>query len=148
MDYIHNHAASTHWLLTQQCIQLGEVAKLIDLLHAVQGQYRKAFEVKTAADAMYYNELSTTQAAYEADMKMKQTKLLAKQHTELEVLLQRASRGRDELELRRLDEADRRRNKFKKIMQVGTFKGYKTVRTALPALHMWSPGGACGEVGL
>eukprot|EP00877_Chromochloris_zofingiensis_P002483 jgi/Chrzof1/12235/Cz06g26160.t1 len=82
-----------------------------------QGQYRKAFEVKTAADAMYYNELSTTQAAYEADMKMKQTKLLAKQHTELEVLLQRASRGRDELELRRLDEADRRRNKFKKIMQ-------------------------------
>lgn len=38
---------------------------------------------------------------------------------ELEVLLQRASRGRNELELRRLDEANQRHNRFRCMVQVG-----------------------------
>lgn len=37
---------------------------------------------------------------------------------ELEVLLQRAARGRDELELRRLDEAEKRGNRFRCVVQV------------------------------
>jgi hypothetical protein len=34
------------------------------------------------------------------------------------VLLQRAARGRDELELRRLDEAEKRGNRFRCMVQV------------------------------
>lgn len=37
---------------------------------------------------------------------------------ELEALLQRAARGRDELELRRLDEAEKRGNRFRCVVQV------------------------------
>jgi hypothetical protein len=37
---------------------------------------------------------------------------------ELDVLLQRAARGRDELELRRLDEAEKRGNRFRCMVQV------------------------------
>jgi hypothetical protein len=38
----------------------------------------------------------------------------------LDVLLQRAARGRDELELRRLDEAGKRGNRFRCMVQVRT----------------------------
>ncbi|KAF6250675.1 hypothetical protein COO60DRAFT_760242 [Scenedesmus sp. NREL 46B-D3] len=82
-----------------------------------QGQYRKAHELKVAADAMYLEELASTQAAWDSEVALRKTRLLAKQQGELDVLLQRGSRGRDELELRRLDEADKRGNRFRCMVQ-------------------------------
>ena len=52
------------------------------LLVVLQGQYRKAHEVKVAADAMYYAEMGTTLAAYEAEVQMRKTHILTKQQGE------------------------------------------------------------------
>ncbi|WIA37309.1 hypothetical protein OEZ86_014245 [Tetradesmus obliquus] len=82
-----------------------------------QGQYRKAHELKVAADAMYHEELASTQAAWDSEVALRKTRLQAKQQGELDVLLQRAARGRDELELRRRDEAGKRGNRFRCMVQ-------------------------------
>eukprot|EP00878_Enallax_costatus_P035237 GHUV01039250.1.p1 GENE.GHUV01039250.1~~GHUV01039250.1.p1 ORF type:complete len:271 (+),score=92.67 GHUV01039250.1:617-1429(+) len=82
-----------------------------------QGQYRKAHELKVAADAMYHTELASTHASWDSEVEIKKTKLATKQQSELEALLQRAARGRDELELRRLDEAEKRGNRFRCVVQ-------------------------------
>lgn len=45
----------------------------------MQGQYRKAHELKVAADAMYHTELASTHAAWDLEVEMKKTKLKTKQ---------------------------------------------------------------------
>ncbi|KAI8472712.1 MAG: hypothetical protein J3K34DRAFT_413383 [Monoraphidium minutum] len=52
--------------------------------------------------------MAAAEAAAEAGWALKAGRMAAKQQAELEVLLQRAGSGRDELELRRLEEDARR----------------------------------------
>jgi hypothetical protein len=51
-------------------------------LMRLQGQYRKAHELKVAADAMYHEELASTQAAWDSEVALHKTRLLAKQQGE------------------------------------------------------------------
>jgi hypothetical protein len=55
---------------------------LLLLLAPLQGQYRKAHELKVAADAMYHEELASTQAAWDSEVALRKTRLLAKQQGE------------------------------------------------------------------
>lgn len=50
----------------------------------MQGEYRKAHELKAAADAMYYTELASTQAAWDSQTNMKITKLQEKHQSKLD----------------------------------------------------------------
>eukprot|EP00198_Chlamydomonas_reinhardtii_P007796 XP_001697133.1 predicted protein [Chlamydomonas reinhardtii] len=79
-------------------------------------QYSRATKVKTMADELYQAELETTVAAWEAESKLKIAKLQAKQQTEFEALLQRGTKGRDELELKRVAETERRTLRFRNIV--------------------------------
>ncbi|GIL94680.1 hypothetical protein Vretimale_910 [Volvox reticuliferus] len=78
--------------------------------------YGRATKVKSMADELYQAELETTVAAWEAESKLKIAKLQSKQQNEYEVLLQRGSKGRDELELKRLAETERRTLRFRNIV--------------------------------
>eukprot|EP00775_Hariotina_reticulata_P013422 gene13422-13550_t len=82
-----------------------------------QGQYRKAHEVKVAADALYMTEADNTNTNWESELEIKKNKLLSKQQVALEVQLQRAARCRSELELKRLDELQKRHNRFRCMVQ-------------------------------
>jgi hypothetical protein len=55
---------------------------LLLLLLLLQGQYRKAHELKVAADAMYAEELAATQAGWDSEVALRKTRLLAKQQGE------------------------------------------------------------------
>ncbi|KAG2437819.1 hypothetical protein HXX76_005439 [Chlamydomonas incerta] len=79
-------------------------------------QYSRATKVKSMADELYQAELETTVAAWEAESKLKIAKLQAKQQTEFEALLQRGTKGRDELELKRVAETERRTLRFRNIV--------------------------------
>ncbi|EFJ52709.1 hypothetical protein VOLCADRAFT_115660 [Volvox carteri f. nagariensis] len=78
--------------------------------------YGRATKVKSMADELYQAELETTVAAWEAESKLKIAKLQSKQQNEYEVLLQRGAKGRDELELKRLAETERRTLRFRNIV--------------------------------
>jgi hypothetical protein len=62
-----------------------------------QGKYLEADEVKRIADRMEHMELQATLAAYAAEVALKEQALRTKQQNEMEVLLQRAAQGRDDL---------------------------------------------------
>ncbi|CAM6104813.1 unnamed protein product [Calypogeia fissa] len=72
-----------------------------------QGKYLEAQEVKRIADRMEHLELQATLAAYQAEVTSKEQALRAKQQAEMEVLLQRAAQGRDELQKTRAQDLDR-----------------------------------------
>ena len=57
-------------------------------------------------------------AAHEAEHRLKAAKVLSRQQQEQQALLQRGARGRDELELRRCSEAERRSMRFRNIVAV------------------------------
>ena len=78
-----------------------------------QGDYRAAHDVAKAAARLYEADYQATQAAHEAAWALKISKIAARHQAELDVLLQRAGQGRDELELRRLDEGGRRAARFR-----------------------------------
>ncbi|GFR42594.1 hypothetical protein Agub_g3524 [Astrephomene gubernaculifera] len=78
--------------------------------------YGRATKVKNMADELYQAEMETTLAAWEAESKLKIAKLQAKQQTEYEVLQQRGAKGRDELELKRVAETERRTLRFRNIV--------------------------------
>ena len=60
--------------------------------------------MKRIADRMEHIELQATLAAFAAEVAIKEQALRAKQQNEMEVLLQRAAQGRDELrKTRKLD---------------------------------------------
>jgi hypothetical protein len=48
----------------------------------VQGEYRRAHEVKVSTDALYESELAATHQAWELVVKLKQNKLNGKQQGE------------------------------------------------------------------
>jgi len=70
-----------------------------------------------AADDLYVAEFQQSLAVWEAEVRLKQAKLIARQQHECEVMLQRGSRGRDELEIRRLDEGERLRSRNRNLVQ-------------------------------
>lgn len=81
-------------------------------------QYLQAVKVKEAADELYAAEVVQTQQQYEAEQKLRIAKFNTKQKQEFEALLQRGARGRDELELRRIAETERRMFRFRNVIAV------------------------------
>mmetsp|Transcript_11125 Transcript_11125/g.19420 ORF Transcript_11125/g.19420 Transcript_11125/m.19420 type:complete len:389 (-) Transcript_11125:875-2041(-) len=79
-------------------------------------QYLQAVKVKEAADELYLAELEQTQATFETEQKLKVSKFTSKQQQEFGSLLQRAARGRDELELRRISESERRMFRYRNVV--------------------------------
>lgn len=92
--------------------------KRIEKSMAKTGQYNSAEQVREAADELYALELSQTQQAFDAGQKFKLAKFAAKQKQELEALLQRGARGRDEFQLRRVTETERRLYRFRNVITV------------------------------
>ena len=80
--------------------------------------YTKATQVQNASEELYQAELEQMHQAYEAEQRLKMVKSQAKQQQEAEALLQRGARGRDELELRRVNETERRSYRFRNIVAV------------------------------
>lgn len=74
---------------------------------AKQGKYLEAQDIKKIGDQMEHNELQETLAAYQAEVALKEQSLRAKQQIEMEVLLQRAAQGRDELRKTRVLDIER-----------------------------------------
>jgi hypothetical protein len=72
-----------------------------------QGKYLEAQEVKRIADRMEHMELQATLAGYQSEVTSKEQALRQKQQAEMEVLLQRATQGRDELQKTRVQDLDR-----------------------------------------
>lgn len=82
-----------------------------------QGKYLEADEVKRIADRMEHIELQATLAAYAAEVAIKEAALRAKQQNEMEVLLQRAAQGRDELRKTRNLDLERCAQRHKNIVR-------------------------------
>ncbi|KAG0570351.1 hypothetical protein M758_6G150600 [Ceratodon purpureus] len=82
-----------------------------------QGKYLEADEVKRLADRMEHIELQATLAAYAAEVALKEQALRTKQQNEMEVLLQRAAQGRDELRKTRNQDVDRCSQRHKNIVR-------------------------------
>lgn len=82
--------------------------------------YMRASKVKEMADELYHAELEATLAAWEAESKLKIAKFQTKQQLEFEALLQRGAKGRDELELKRVGETERRTLRFRNIVAVSS----------------------------
>ncbi|KAL6752487.1 hypothetical protein V8C86DRAFT_586311 [Haematococcus lacustris] len=90
--------------------------KKIEESLAKNRQYVRAIQVKEAADELFAAEMEQTQAAYEAEQRLRMAKFVSKQQAEFEALLQRGARGRDELELRRCAEVERRSYRFRNVV--------------------------------
>ncbi|CAM6044916.1 unnamed protein product [Sphagnum compactum] len=82
-----------------------------------QGKYLEANEVKRIADRMEHMELEATLAAYAAEVAIKEQALRAKQQNEMEVLLQRAAQGRDDLRKTRALDLERCTQRHKNILR-------------------------------
>jgi hypothetical protein len=80
-----------------------------------QGKYEEAEAVKKLADKMEKAEMNATQGTYEAEVALKEQQLRSKQQQEIEGLLHRAGRGRDELRLTRQLDLERRQQRFKNV---------------------------------
>ncbi|GMH37720.1 hypothetical protein BSKO_05593 [Bryopsis sp. KO-2023] len=83
---------------------------------AKQGEYTRAHAVKEAADSMETAEMQTTIAAFEAELRLKEHKLVNKHQQEMEAMIQRGARGRAELEIQRVEETERRGQRFKNVV--------------------------------
>lgn len=83
---------------------------------AKQGKYEEAEAVKKMADKMESAEMDATQGTYEAEVALKEQLLRSKQQQEMEALLHRAARGRDELRQTRSLDLERRQQRFKNVM--------------------------------
>lgn len=103
------------------CLQPQEYLnqKRIEESLAKNRQYQRAVEVRSAAEDLFNTEMEAAQAAYEAEQRLRVAKFTAKQQQEFEALLQRGARGRDELELKRAAETERRNYRFRNIVMVG-----------------------------
>jgi len=95
--------------------QLLNQRKIQDTL-AKQGKYEEAEAVKKMADKMENAEMEATQGTYEAEVMLKEQQVRAKQQQEMEALLHRAARGRDELRQTRTLDLERRQQRFKNVM--------------------------------
>ncbi|KAK3232610.1 hypothetical protein CYMTET_57041 [Cymbomonas tetramitiformis] len=83
---------------------------------AKQGKYEEAEAVKKMADKMEAAEMEATQGTYAAGIALKEQQLRAVQQQEMEALLHRAARGRDELRATRSMDLERRQQRFKNVM--------------------------------
>eukprot|EP00873_Tetraselmis_striata_P036079 jgi/Tetstr1/456343/TSEL_043079.t1 len=88
----------------------------IELHLAKQGQYTKATRVKDAADRMEIAEMESTLATFEAELSLKEGKLRAKQQQELDALIQKGARGRDELEIASVQDMERRVQRYRNLV--------------------------------
>ncbi|XRA97669.1 hypothetical protein NFJ02_04g113660 [Pycnococcus provasolii] len=84
---------------------------------ARQGMYAEAARLKRDANKMEEAQLQGTLAEFDAQVSLKEQQLLLKQKREIEALMQRAQRGRDELQLTRKQDVERRSQRFKNVMQ-------------------------------
>eukprot|EP00798_Chlamydomonas_sp_ICE-L_P028800 gene28801-31989_t len=78
--------------------------------------YTEASQVRNAAAEIYETDLEQTHMMFDADVRLKLVKQQAKQQLELEALLRRGQKGRDELLLRRTSETEQRNNRFRNIV--------------------------------
>lgn len=85
--------------------------KLITAKH-----YDTAQKLKKNADLLYQAELDQTLAEYDATAQLKLARLQAKQQQEVEVLVQRASMGRDEFERKKQQQLERRYNRLRTVI--------------------------------
>mmetsp|Transcript_22486 Transcript_22486/g.31277 ORF Transcript_22486/g.31277 Transcript_22486/m.31277 type:complete len:407 (-) Transcript_22486:103-1323(-) len=83
---------------------------------AKQGKYEEAEAVKKMADKMEGAEMSATSGTYEAEVALREQQLRGRQQQEMEALLHRAARGRDELTATRTLDLQRRHQRFKNVM--------------------------------
>ncbi|GAQ82331.1 hypothetical protein KFL_001080070 [Klebsormidium nitens] len=88
-----------------------------------QGKYDEAEQVKSLADKLERQELQAAEAAWQSELGMREQTLSAHQQVEMEALMQRATRGRDELRKARTIDLERREQR------------YRNVRTELEAVH-------------
>ena len=84
---------------------------------AKQGLYTEANKFKRSANKMEEAQLQGTLAEFDAQVSLKEQQMLLKQKREIEALMQRAQRGRDELTLTRRQDVERRAQRFKNVMQ-------------------------------
>eukprot|EP00976_Prorocentrum_cordatum_P113484 1195707-Prorocentrum_minimum.AAC.1 len=68
------------------------------------------------ADKMEGAEMEATQGTYEAEVALREQQLRVKQTQEMEALLHRGARGRDELQHTRKLDMERRQQRFKNVM--------------------------------
>ena len=81
-----------------------------------QGLYEKAMKLKMIVDKMEANELAATQATFDAEVALKEQQLKSNQQKEMDALLQRAGRGKHELNIARANEAERKDQRFRNVM--------------------------------
>ncbi|UPR03690.1 hypothetical protein HOP50_13g70200 [Chloropicon primus] len=81
-----------------------------------QGLYEKAMKLKIIVDKMEANELAATQATFDAEVALKEQQLRTTQQKEMDALLQRAGRGKHELNIARANEAERKDQRFRNVM--------------------------------
>ena len=77
---------------------------------------RQANKVKEVADELYESEYAQTLASYEAELRLKKIRIMAKQQQEMDILLQRGSKARDALEMKHVAEAEKRQNRFRCVV--------------------------------
>jgi len=79
-------------------------------------EYKRAAQLREANGELYQQCLDHSVQAHEVEVQMKMAKLLSKQQVELEALMQRGARGRNNLELKRSSEAERRVYRFRNVV--------------------------------
>jgi len=87
----------------------------IQVCLAKQGEYTRAQKIKNVADKMEQVEMTETCATFDSEVISKKNQLRAKQTQEMDALLQRGARGRDQLDMSRAQDITRRQQRFKNI---------------------------------
>ncbi|KAH7294211.1 hypothetical protein KP509_28G060900 [Ceratopteris richardii] len=82
-----------------------------------QGKYLEAQEVKQSADRMEQAELQAAIAAFQSDVIGKEQTIRVKQQTEMDILLQRAARTREEIRKSRTLDLQRCHQRHKNVMR-------------------------------
>ncbi|KAJ7562728.1 hypothetical protein O6H91_03G082000 [Diphasiastrum complanatum] len=82
-----------------------------------QGKYLEAQELKRYADRLEHEELHATLQTYQAEVGLKEQTLRSKQQNELDVLLQRAAQGRDDLRRKRAKDYQRCHQRHRNIVR-------------------------------
>jgi hypothetical protein len=75
--------------------------------------------MKQVTDQMFLAQVEHATASAEVEQRLKMSKLVAKQGVEMEALQSRGFRGRDELDLKRMTETERRMQRFRNVVSVG-----------------------------
>lgn len=80
------------------------------------GQYEEAEAVQRLTDRLEAAESAAARETYEAETAFREQQLRAKQQQELEGLLERAARGREQLRAARLADQERRQRRFRNVL--------------------------------